>query len=158
MAAISSVPGLLVVNCFCCSGILVGGLIAVYVFKKSEVESNDLSFRTGIQLGLLAGLFATALNTLVALFFPHDIFHQLMELSDSLIDPIVWQWPESMDSILAGRGFMLLTFLSSLVINTLFGALGGVFGVLMFGDKDYAKQSKKSTESDDDIIVEDVPF
>ena len=157
MAAISTVPGLSIVNCFCCSGIIVGGLIAVYVFQKKS-GSKDLSFHTGVQLGLLAGLFATALNTLVALFFPHDIFHQLMELSDSFIDPIVWQWPENMDSVLAGRGFMLFTFLSSLVINTLFGALGGVFGVLTFGGKEYAKQYDESKESDDDIIVEDVPF
>ncbi len=159
MAVLTTVPGLNIVNCFCCSGLIVGGIVTVYVYKKNDAPQLPMRIRTGLQLGLLAGLFATLLNTVVALLFPIDIFHQLAELTDNFVDPGVVPWPQSLDSVLAGRGFVLITFFSSLVLNTLFGSLGGMFGTFMFGDKEYKQRPQTNKENDDDdVIVEDIQF
>jgi hypothetical protein len=34
MAVISAVPVVNLVNCFCCAGIMLGGFLAVFFFKK----------------------------------------------------------------------------------------------------------------------------
>ena len=34
MAVISTVPGLSLINCLCCAGVLLGGFMAVFFYKK----------------------------------------------------------------------------------------------------------------------------
>lgn len=152
----TTIPGLNFINCFCCAGILAGGILSVYLLQKFESFPGGLSFVQGIELGLLTGVFATILTTLVTLVFPWDMYHTLLELTDNLVEPIVVPWPESLEPFFAGPGFSVLAALSALVTNTLFGMVGGILGVWMYGEKQTSPTSRPSDDSDDDIFVEEI--
>lgn len=116
IVVISYVPGLGFINCRCCSGIIGGGLLAVHLYRK---KGGHISLNTGIELGLLSGLVATLLGTILLLIvvpYLPEILNQFEEILDQ---------PE-MDEIMARigpellkRGVSLVLIASSLIINVL---------------------------------------
>ncbi len=149
IAVISTVPGLSFINCLCCAGVMIGGVMAVYFYKNTLTpESSTLESSDGVQLGLLAGAFAaviaTVLSVIIQLMFGNVGSKMIMEFIERLAESGSIP-PEAMDGIRQGiaqsmeGGLKLAQIMLSLVINIiiypLFGLFGGLIGVAMFKSK-----------------------
>ncbi len=66
MGVISGVPFLNIVNCLCCAGLLLGGFMAVFFYKKDLTAAMPpLTSGDGVQLGALAGLIGAIVANLL---------------------------------------------------------------------------------------------
>ncbi|GJQ21805.1 MAG: hypothetical protein HBSIN02_21600 [Bacteroidia bacterium] len=142
IAFVSAVPGLNLLNCCCCAGILLGGVLAVYLHKQEfepgmpAMESSD-ALIVGLTSGLVSAFGATLLNLLMIAFFG-DV---AAELARSLIESLIEQAdlpPETVEqlrqqieeSIAESTTFLgvMQELLFNLLIHPLFAMLGGLIG------------------------------
>ena len=167
MAIISTVPFLNMLNCLCCAGVILGGFSAVYFYKKSLPEGeNLLKTKYGSILGAFAGVVGAMLETLITVFiikfFSNTYFDnayieieksidQLHE-SGSEVPLILIQLQDTIASFaqeIAEHGFSLVLTIVILVFNTfknvLFGLLGGLIGVSILQRKN--KQQPNNPDS-----------
>lgn len=167
---ISSVPVLNFLNCACCAGVMFGGALAVYMFRRQVGPAVTLYSRDGIELGLLAGVFGAVITFLLSTIIGVGSMEFLQELATYTDDPEFERLMNEFNPMLMQRGFALVAFGVSLVINTIFGLLGGLLGIAFFGrptdNRFVDAQNQPSSpaapvhagdEDEDDIIVEDDP-
>lgn len=145
MGAISGLPFLSLVNCCCCAGVMFGGLMSVFFYKKDLTASMPpLSSTDALQLGALAGVFGaivgTLLNGLTLASVGNVGGETAMEILRSLGDQIP---PEVLDQIESRlkdsgtfTGLALITqFFWSIIVDPLFGLIGGLIGYSVFKPK-----------------------
>lgn len=143
MGAISGLPVLGILNCFCCAGVLLGGFLSV-LFYKNELTStmSPLTNSDAMQLGVFAGLWGALFGT---------IFHVLTlatvgDVSSGMILNMLRNLNlppdalEQMEEKMAEGGILSAALvvrhaLVSVVIDVLFGLLGGLIGFSMFKPK-----------------------
>ena len=70
IGAVSSIPGISLINCCCCAGIWLGGVLSIYLYKQQFVEGMPpLESSDALMLGLMSGIIgafsATILNALI---------------------------------------------------------------------------------------------
>jgi hypothetical protein len=126
------------VNCFCCLWIIGGAMLAAYLFTKGSAAL--LTPSDGAVLGILTGIVAALADSVVSLPFENmnreyvqrfmDQFSQLFKEMPSGME----RWIESRASGPSPAWF-LLGLLASAAIYAVFGALGGLIGVSLFGKK-----------------------
>jgi len=134
IGVVSSIPILNFVNCFCCAGIIVGGFFAVYFYNKNLVDT-PLSYNDGALLGLLAGIFGLVISTILEQIIginSAEMIEQMMEYAEDI--------PPETEEFLRGllenkQGFFMLELAMGLVINAVFGLLGGIIGVAVLKKK-----------------------
>ena len=143
---ISGIPFLNLINCFCCAGVLLGGFLSVF-FYKNELAPGGTPLMTGdaIQLGALAGVFGAVIGTIltaVLMFTVGNVAGEAMyNLIVSIYDSagIIDQMPpgtleQMRDGIMEGA-LSPFSIVMGLVINALFGLLGGLIGYSVFRQK-----------------------
>lgn len=129
---------------------MLGGFLSVFFYKNNLPPNTFLTSADAIQLGALAGLFGAVIGTGI-----HALFFSLIgNMSGQTISDFL----EGLGSTMPSREFseleeglskisrmapvaILWTFLSSLVIDPLFGLLGGLIGHGVFrkkGPPDYS--------------------
>ena len=139
IAIISTVPVLSFVNCFCCAGVILGGFLSVYFYNKSvlELKEIELTHSDGIILGLMAGGFGAIIGTIFSSLIGTNLQQQIekmMQFSDEFP-------PEFLDALdmlsqhQEGFGLIALGLMMSLIIDCIFGMLGGILGVTLFSRK-----------------------
>jgi hypothetical protein len=146
IATISSVPGLNLINCFCCAGIMLGGLFAVFIYSR-ELTSDMLPLTAGdgVLLGALSGVTAAFLSLLLHLvvyaLFGNIAERIIYEIARSILDatnvpPEASQMFDQMFREALERGLtplvLFLSLIQDLVLYTLFGLLGGLIGYAIF--------------------------
>jgi hypothetical protein len=146
IATISSVPGLNLLNCLCCAGVMLGGLVAVFVYSRELTpETPPLSAGDGVQLGALSGVMAAFLSLILHLvvyaLFGNIAERIIYELVHSILDatnvpPETIQMFEEIFHQALERGLTpLVVFFSlvqDLILFALFGLLGGLIGYAIF--------------------------
>ncbi len=141
MGVISAVPGLSLLNCICCAGIMLGGFLAVFFYKKDLTAGMPLlTSADGVKLGALAGVFGAivsiVLSRLVTAVLGGVDEKMVKDLIDSmgLADQLP---PGTMEQIEEGMGAGLGFFqiLVTFVIDPLFGLIGGLIGYSVFKEK-----------------------
>ena len=143
MGAISGLPVLNIVNCFCCAGVLLGGFLSV-MFYKNELSTTmpPLTSSDGMQLGALAGLFGALFGSILHIL----TLVAIGDVTSGMVLNILKNMnlpPEAMDAIeqsIAQAGaltaFVIVKqILISLIIDPLFGLLGGLIGFNVFKPK-----------------------
>ncbi len=143
MGVISSVPFLSFVNCLCCAGILFGGFMSVFFFKKDlTTEMDPLSSSDALQLGAMSGVMgAIVSNVLSALVMlavgnlaGEALYKGIVGIYDSL--GLLNQFPpdalEKMQTGMTQSRLSAITIFFSFIIDPLFGLLGGLIGYSVF--------------------------
>jgi len=143
MAIISAVPGLSLLNCFCCAGIMLGGFMAVFFYKKDLTGAMPpLSSGDGVKLGLLAGVFGAIIGVILS-----KIIYSIMGGVDSemilgMLDSMGLREqlpPEALAGLEEGGDPMgALQIFVSFIISPTFGLLGGLIGYSVFKNKPVA--------------------
>ena len=141
MGVISGIPFLSLVNCFCCAGIMLGGFMAVFFYKKDLTESSPpLTNGDGLGLGALAGVVGAVVTMILTALF-HLVFGMAMgggmqKLQDmGLGNQIPPETMKMIQGLMSDRGLVGITFVFHLIIDPLFGLIGGLIGYAVFKSK-----------------------
>jgi hypothetical protein len=90
MAIINFAPGLDLVNCFCCAGLFIGGVLAVLFFRMDIPPDYAMMNIDGFYLGLWTGIFAagfeTVLNITVGPFIADIKFQMLKNILKKILN------------------------------------------------------------------------
>jgi hypothetical protein len=134
IGVLSALPVINLANC-CCAWILFGGALAAYLMQQNHPE--PIMIGDGAIVGLLAGLVgafvAAILSIPISLAmgpFQSAMARDMMSNPD--MPPEFRRLFEQFGTApVIGIGFFIFFFLS-LVVSSVFGMLGGLFGALMF--------------------------
>ncbi len=120
----------------CCAFIVGGAMVSVFLaFRDPDLAEKRLA--NGAVIGLLSGLVAAVIGTVVSLALDQILGNPEAEQLQQMIDSgeLALEGPLA-DLVLAlagGGPGMLLSLVISLVGYSILGALGGVLGGAMFG-------------------------
>lgn len=139
MGIISGVPFLSLVNCLCCAGIMFGGFMAVFFYKKDQPpDTFTLTNSDSMALGALAGVFGAlisnvisgALLATVGNLAGKAMYDIVLGLYDSmgLLDKMPPDAIEQMERGMVDSGISVTNIVMSFLIDPLFGLLGGLIG------------------------------
>ena len=141
IAVISAVPGLNLLNCLCCAGVLIGGAMSVFFYKKDLTEGHPpLTSGDALQLGALAGVFGaiigSAISAAILAAFGDISRHFIMSFMEQYRDQIPSEAFGQMERSMAmGGGIWIISLVTSLVVDTIFGLLGGLIGYAIWKPK-----------------------
>jgi len=147
LGLLSAIPYVNAVNCLCCLWVLAGGALASVVLKQ---EIGECTIRDGAIVGLEAGIIGAIISTLGSLvqwfFFRENFLTSFKEMSEIFeMEPEVLEMGSVM---LSNPWFLLLSALFSyLIIDVIFGVLGGIIGASIWG-KGKKKDSQSSLPED----------
>lgn len=135
IGVLSALPVINLANC-CCAWILFGGALASFLMQQNHPEPIQVG--DGAIVGLLAGLVGAfvwlfvsiPLNLMMAPIQSEMARRTLENASD--MAPELRSVFESMSTGPTIGVGLILFFFVMLVISTMFGMLGGLFGALMF--------------------------
>ena len=145
MGVISGIPFINFINCLCCAGIILGGFMAVFFYKKDLKETDPpLTSSDGLQLGALAGVFGAIVGVILTVII-HFAFGNvtgeamggmIMQLYESMgiLDKMPPEAVEQMQEGFRSRAlspFLIVNF----IIDPLFGLIGGLIGYSVFKPK-----------------------
>jgi hypothetical protein len=139
MGVLSATPFLSFVNCLCCAGMLLGGFMSVFFYKKElTAEMEALTSADGMVLGAFAGLFGAVTSSILGgLFFlifgniANDAILQTMK-SMGVLDRLPPETLEQIEQDMAQQGFSIVGVIVGFIICPLFGLLGGLIGYSVF--------------------------
>ncbi len=146
MAATAVIPVLNMINCLCCAGIMGGGVLAVYFYKKNFSPDLPFSVGDGTIAGLFSGLVGAVLTAIIQAMmigvsthglppeFDEGFDNAIRQMEGSGQDPqIVYQMKDFITQVATSPFLLfLLILIFSLFIFAAFGTLGGVIGGNIF--------------------------
>ena len=148
-----AVPGLNLINCCCCAGVILGGVLAMYLYQQEWAENMEpLESSDAVILGIMAGViaaFTAMILNLVFLAIFGDVAARLARtLMQRMIDRLDQGGGLSPDSINQLRQDfersvaesrtvtgVLADLIVNLIINPLFAMLGALLGYSFFRPK-----------------------
>ncbi len=140
IGAISGIPFLNLVNCLCCAGVLFGGLMSVFFYKNELREGMPpLTSGDAVQLGALAGVFGAVISTIISASLMkivgnisgEAIVKMLQDFQDKLPPGAL----DEMEQKMAEGAITFASLVISLIVDTIFGLLGGLIGYAIFKPK-----------------------
>ncbi len=145
MTLISIFPFINFINLFFCSGIILGGIVGVFIYNKQIAGTQlKLTFKDGVMIGILCGILSGVLvssfNFIFMLMSKHNPIDETLNLLKdfSLPPEIVVQMNKFSDEF-NNYGFSptisIVSLLSNLIIYPLFGMIGAVIGVTIINKK-----------------------
>jgi len=153
IGAISGIPGLNLLNCCCCAGILLGGAMSVYLYKKEftdempPMESSDAMI-LGIIAGIIGALITTLFSAMITLILgpvETEMMRNLMEkltqkledrgsVPQGTLDNMREQFEQAIKE--GGTiGGILRSLVYALILYPIFSMLGGLIGYGIFGKR-----------------------
>jgi hypothetical protein len=135
IGVLSVLPVINLANC-CCAWILFGGALAAYLMQQSHPEPIQVG--DGAIVGLLAGLVGAFVWLILSVPINMAMAPLQSEMSQRMLRDASDLAPELrglLESLSGGPAIgigLLFGFFVMLVISTLFGMLGGLFGALIF--------------------------
>ncbi len=136
IAGLSSVPIINFINCFCCAGVIIGGYFSVYFYHRNLRQFDlPLTYGDGALVGIMAGIFGVLFSYALNLLFGTNV-DQVMDQMMSMMDTVPPEVEDMVELLKANQGkLMLASMAMGLVIDIIFGMLGGILGVSMLNKK-----------------------
>jgi hypothetical protein len=153
VGAISGLPGLNLLNCCCCAGILFGGAMSVYLYRQEftddmpPLESSD-ALILGIIAGIIGALITTFLSAMISLILGPVEIEMMRNFMEKLVQKLENSGslpPGTMDDLRdkleqamkegGTIGGILRSLIFALILYPIFSMLGGLVGYGIFGKK-----------------------
>lgn len=141
IALVSSIPFLNLINCFCCAGIIGGGVLGVWFYKNDfteemlQFDKNDCVV-VGVLTGVCGGVMSAILSVAIKLVFGDVVSQYIIDFLYNLNLP-----SETFDEInkqlnqeVSVTDFIVSIF-SSTILFSIFGLIGGFIGWGIFKPK-----------------------
>jgi hypothetical protein len=136
IGVLSALPFVAVGNCCCCAWILFGGGVSAYLMQQNHPEPIQLG--DGAIVGLLSGVFGAFVWLVVSVpinfafaGLNSDMAERFLRQSADLPPEFRRLFETVSTGPTIGVG-LLFGFFVMLVVMTMFGMFGGLFGALMF--------------------------
>jgi hypothetical protein len=136
MGVLSALPVVMMANCCCCAWLLFGGALSSYLMQQDSAE--PILVGDGAVVGLMAGAFGAAVWLVASLVinsvlapFQAGLVEQVMRNAASL-PPEARAFFENLPAEPSVGVGLVFGFFVMLVVSTMFGMIGGIFGALMF--------------------------
>lgn len=133
IGVLSALPVVNIGNCCCCLWVIAGGVLAVYLRQQNtpyQVSASEGAL-VGLLAGLIGGIVAAVLSIPLAAMtasFQNQIFERLLSNPDMPAEA-----RDAMERALTqGGAFRAVGAMINVVIDTVFGMLGGLLGVALF--------------------------
>ena len=81
-----SIPFINFINCFCCIGIMTGGMFALYFYDKSLGMKEYLTTAIAVTIGIASGLFGSFISLLIEWIIYLEFGHWELEFLQNIID------------------------------------------------------------------------
>ena len=136
IGVLSALPIVSAGNLCCCLWVLLGGAVAAYLLQQNQ--STPLSVGDGAIVGLLAGLVGAVVGTVLTIpvllmFGPLQAEYMARILDNPEIPP---EAKQALGNFMPSGGvsvmWLMFTLFFSLVVDAIFGTLGGMLGALFF--------------------------
>lgn len=136
---LSGLPFIKAGNCCFCLWVMLGGVIAVYIYSKQlYAMTGGTAALLGMQSGMVSAVVSTIISipfqlimTRVAGGFQREMIEKMMEQNPDF-PPQFRDFMLRMFSPEFAVGLIIFGFIISLVVFSLFGALGGIIGRSLF--------------------------
>lgn len=146
MGLISGIPFLNFVNCLCCAGIMFGGFMAVFFYKKDLTpDMPQLTNNDALGLGALAGVFGALFGLVLTAVFMFTVgnlaaestYDMMMGIYDALgiLDQMPPEAIDQMQQSMTENALSPMTVVISFIVDPLFGLIGGLIGYAVFKPK-----------------------
>ena len=133
IGVMSALPIVNAGNCCCCLWVLAGGALAVYLRKQSS--PYPITAAEGALVGLLAGVIGGVVIGLLSIpmmAITGPMQQQLFERMMSSNPEMPAEIRDILERAAVGPTFRAITIVLNLIVNTVFGLLGGVLGAAIF--------------------------
>ncbi len=146
---LSTLPIINLGNCLCCMWILIGGFIGTYLYSRDLPAEHSLSGGDGAIIGLLSGIFGALFGAFLGYFLMAVLgFNPGKHIVESLLESkrnISPEMRELLERVREREGinpfFVFIGLFFSLIINSIFGTIGGIMGAAIF------KKQRRKTNS-----------
>ena len=138
IGVIGAIPFVNFINCLCCAGVLFGGYMAVFFYRKDLPPALPLESSDGLALGALAGLFGAIIGLLltglvylaVGNIAGKAMIDMLMSVYDKagILDQMPPEAIDQMEMSAHQSPLNVMSIVGSLIVDPLFGLLGGLIG------------------------------
>ena len=131
-------------NCFCCAGVLLGGLLSVFFYTRDLAPGMPfMTSNDALQLGALSGVFGAVIGAVLQTLVLASIGDLAREFISSLMmgrgmmDIFPPEFADAIDQMLMEERTITLFHMFTLLfiwllIGPLFGLLGGLLGHAIF--------------------------
>ena len=140
-AVFSTIPYLNFINCFCCIGVMLGGITALTYYDRSTGSIHNISTAQAITIGITAGLMGAFLSLLGGWIIYLKYGHWDIRFLQSMMERME-EVPEYMEDILneldnqASAGFTGASILfTNLIIFPIFCLVGSLLTRLLLNKK-----------------------
>lgn len=117
MVALSNIPILSLINCLLCAGIWLGGMAAVWFYRRQT--GMLVTAGQGAVLGVVAGLIGAVVSSIISSVFGADALQSAIEA-----DP-TGQVSSLLGGFVGGGVTFIISFIFNIILYPLFGAIGG---------------------------------
>jgi hypothetical protein len=118
MVVLSNVPILNLINCLLCAGIWLGGMAAVWFYRRQTGLS--VTGGQGAVLGVVAGLIGAVVSSIITAVVGADAIQTAIEA-----DP-TGQAGALLGGLVGGGASFFISLIINLIVYPLFGAIGGL--------------------------------
>lgn len=129
---LSGIPYFAWINCACCSGVIAGGFLAVYLYRNELENGGPLNTSDGAALGLFAGLLGALVAGILETLFAELAMETFYKFADYIQNTELEEWIYQVDPKNLGRGIALAKFFTNFVMFPIFGLTGGIIAVAIF--------------------------
>ena len=138
-AATIGLPGLNLLNCFCCAGVLLGGFLSIFFWTRDIAQGlPPPTTAAAIQLGALSGVFGALIGSFLNVIMILSLGDIVKNMLSSQMEPggmfeaLPPQLISAFDEMLSGEGsFSIVDIIAPLIVWLLVGPLFGMLGALM---------------------------
>ncbi len=139
---ISGIPILSLLNCLCCAGVMFGGLMSVFFYKKDLPPQLPLTSNDSLILGVLSGLIGAVVSTIVSAGLYAVVGDYAREAVQNALEGsgVLNQMPpesreQMAEALRSGGAVSFFHLVISLIIYPIFGLIGGLIGYSIFKPK-----------------------
>jgi len=122
------------VNCLLCAWIWLGGIFAVFLYKRLDPTGMGLTIPSGLALGAVAGIIAAIIGGVISLAFTSTA-GTAAALEALRSQPELAPYVDQVGGYLAAGGASIIGTLCNGVVYAVFGAIGGLIGAAIWKPK-----------------------
>ena len=128
IGVVAAIPGLSLINCCCCAGVWLGGVLAMYLYKQQFTEGMPpLESSDALMLGLMAGVVgaftATLINGLILVTFGPVEAELVKSLAGKVLERMSEQGSVPSDMVETLKGQLDQSIKDSTRMSNIFGGL-----------------------------------
>jgi membrane associated rhomboid family serine protease len=140
MGVLYGVPYLNFINCCCCAGILAGGFLSVFFYKKELLPNMPLleasdALKVGALSGVIGGVVGTIIGHGAQVLTGQDVQAELDELMEQMNNPDAELFMQMLLTFFDSPFLLFFSLLFSVFVCVVLGMLGGLLGFAVLKPK-----------------------